>query len=82
MPPPIPHRRLAALCGHLPLSAHQTSGPTGQPAQLPTAPDPPREFDAKVDWFRENGFLYLPHAIDGDLLSRAQAAFTAATAGE
>lgn len=71
MSPPVPHRRLAALCGHLPLSAHQTSAVTFVPptGAAPHRPDPPREFTAKVDSFRENGFLYLPHAIDGDLQS-------------
>ena len=40
--------------------------------------EPLDDFEGQLEFFREHGYVFLPRAIEGDVLERAQAAFTAA----
>ena len=81
-------RRLARLSEHLQRpdpSAASSPYPAGAAAAveqqqelLPPAPAAPDDFEGQLEFFREHGYVFRPRAIEGDVLRRAQAAFTAA----
>lgn len=89
-----PHARLSRLGAHLHSNyvspCRQTTSTQGWPSAgahqptghrvLPAAPPVPDDLDEQLEFFRTNGFVFLRHAIEGDVLRRAQAAFTGAAA--
>ena len=84
-----PARRLARLSDHLqppdpsaapddPSSRVGAAAVEQQQELLKPAPAAPDDFEGRLEFFREHGYVFLPRAIEGDVLERAQAAFTAA----